>query len=407
MKTHRKKTALVTAAVVSLLALAGCSTESGGSVERASQPAPLPPVEELDGLFADPELNTPERLAEAVTAEDWAMPMEIIDCDRPGCDGDRTPGIYTPLAPDSLTEEWTVCAVYPHVKDPYWVGQNANLVQEAERMGISLQLYEAGGYTEVGTQLDQLSNCVASGADAVLVGAVSSEALNAKIDEVRAQGVVVIDLVNGVNTEVDGRAMFDYCALGSSLGRHLVATGDDVRAVWLPGPAGVEALQQLVTCSESAAEDSNVEMLGVSYGDTGKDVQLSLVENALSAYPEMNFILGSAVTLDAAVGPLTERGLTDQISTASYYFTPEVYEMLQQGTATCASAGNDMILSKIAIDMALRVLEGQPFNGGDHVGMAANVVCGPAAGSEFDNLDSLVKELNLPPADFTPTFSVN
>ena len=121
----------------------------------------------------------------------------------------------------------------------------------------------------------------------------------------------------------------------------------------------------------------------------------------------MNYIIGSATTVDAAVGPLTERGLTGKIQTASYYFTPEVYSLLESGGATCASAGNDLILGRIAVDMALRVLEGQPFNGGNHIGMAANVICGPAAGAEMDNLDTLVKELNLPPAGFKPTFSVN
>ena len=31
----------------------------------------------------------------------------------------------------------------------------------------------------------------------------------------------------------------------------------------------------------------------------------------------------------------------------------------------------------------------------------------PAAGADQDNLDTLVKELNLPPEGFRPTFSVN
>lgn len=408
MRNIRQRSLVVAImALAAGLALAGCSTEAG-QAPRASQPAPLPAVSEANGISADPTLNSSEALTAAASAADWAVPVEIIDCNEPGCDGDRTQGVYTPLPAGEVAGDWDLCAVIPHLKDPYWLGINANLVAEAERANASLQLYEAGGYTEISTQLDQLSNCVANGADAVIVSAVTNEALNAKIDEITASGIPVIDAVNGVTTEsVDGRALFDYCTLGGNLGRHLAESGQKVRAVWFPGPAGVGSLEQLMSCFKAQTVDSDVEVLGVSYGDTGKDAQLSLVENALSAYPEMNYIIGSATTVDAAVGPLTERNLSGKVQTASYYFTPEVHALLESGGATCASAGNDLILGRIAVDMALRVLEGKPFNGGAHVGMAANVICGPAAGEKENNLDSLVEVLNLPPAGFKPTFSVS
>lgn len=408
MRTAPRPLAIAAAALVAAFIFTGCTTETEPAAERGEQPAPLAAVAELDGLSADPSKNSGEALIAAVTAEDWAMPVEIINCDEPGCAAERTPSIYTPLATTDITKKWELCAVIPHLKDPYWLGINASLVAEAERTGASLQIYEAGGYTEIGKQLDQLSNCVANGADAVIVSAVSNEALNSKIEEIVASGIPVIDSVNGVTSSaVSGRALFDYCTLGGNLGKHLAATGDDVKAVWFPGPAGVGSLEQLMSCFKEQTEGSNVEVLGVSYGDTGKDVQMNLVENALSAYPEMNYIIGSATTVDAAVGPLTERGMTGKVQTGSYYFTPEVYSLLESGSATCSSAGNDLILGRIVVDMALRVLENQPFNGGKHLAMAASVICGPAAGEESNNLDSLVKQLNLAPAGFKPTFTVN
>lgn len=315
---------------------------------------------------------------------------------------------YTPLPVSEITKQWSICAIVPHVKDPYWVGQNAALIAEANRTNTKLQVFEAGGYTEISKQLDQLSNCVAGGANAVIVSAVSNEALNPKIEEIAGQGVVVIDNVNGVTSpHVKARALFDYCTLGGNLGKHLKQTGEPVKAVWFPGPAGVGSLEQLMSCFKKEAAGGNVELLDVKYGDTGKDVQLSLVENALQSYPEMNYIVGSATTVEAAVGPLTERDLFGKVKTAAYYFTPEVHAMLQKGQATCASAGNDLILSRIAMDMAIRVLENKPLVGGTHIGTHAQVICGPGAGERHQNLDALVKELNLAPEGFQPTFSAN
>lgn len=401
-----RKRALVLGAVCSL-SLAAC-TQAGTSGTRADRPAPVTAPKEAGGVYADPTRNTPAALRAAVTKKDWAMPVQVIDCNSPGCEGKREPGVYTPLPTTGIKGDWSLCALLPHVKDPYWVGQNEALVAEADRTGVHLQVYEAGGYTEVGKQLDQLSNCVAQGADAVLLGAVSNEALNPKIEEITAQGVVVIDMVTGVTSQkVQGRALFDYCTLGASLATYLKERGEPVNGVWFPGPTGVGSLEQLMSCFKQQAEGSEVRVLGTKYGDTGKDTQLNLVENALGAYPEMDYVLGSATTADAAHGVLKERGLSDKVRTASYYFTPEVHTLLKNGDATCASAGNDLILSRIAMDMAVRVLEDEPLVGGGYIGTNAQVICGPAAGAEVANLDELVQELNLPSPGFRPVFNVN
>lgn len=390
-----------------LLAMATTLISVEPSFAQSDQ-AVIPAATEASGVTANPDDNTPEELRAAVTAKDWAVPVQIINCPTPGCEGERTSGVYTPLPTSEITKQWSVCAIVPHVKDPYWVGQDAALVAEANRTNTKLQVFEAGGYTEISKQLDQLSNCVAGGVDAVIVSAVSNEALNPKIEEIASQGIVVIDNVNGVTSpHVKARALFDYCTLGGNLGKHLKQTGESVKAVWFPGPAGVGSLEQLMSCFKREAAGGKVELLDVKYGDTGKDAQLSLVENALQSYPEMNYIVGSATTVAAAVGPLTERNLFGKVKTAAYYFTPEVHAMLQNGQATCASAGNDIILSRIAMDMAIRILENKPLIGGTHIGTHAQVICGPAAGKEHENLDSLVKELNLAPEGFQPTFTVN
>jgi protein TorT len=410
MRLPASRKSLTAAVVLSLAAAltAACSQEPTAATSNPSdRPSATAAAQEAHGLSADPSENTSEELRAAATAEDWAASVQIIDCDTPGCDGARKGGVYTPLPKSEITKPWSICAVVPHVKDPYWVGQDANLVAEAKRTGTKLQVFEAGGYTEISKQLNQLSNCVAGGADAVIVSAVSNEALNPKIEEIANSGTVVIDAVNGVTSKrVNGRALFDYCTLGGNLGKHLKETGEKVKAVWFPGPAGVGSLENLMSCFKKESAGGNVELLGVKYGDTGKDAQLALIENALQSYPDMNYIVGSATTAEAAVGPLTERKLQDKIKTAAYYFTPEVYNMLEGGQATCASAGNDLILGRIAVDMAIRALEKKPFVGGDYIGTNAQVVCGPAAGAEQNNLNGLVKELNLAPDGFRPIFNV-
>src|SRR6266478_4356048 len=83
---------------------------------------------------------------------------------------------YTPLA--HATKQWHVCASIPHLKDDYWLTVNFALIQEARRLGVRLDLFEAGGYQHLQTQKRQISNCVERGADGLIVGAISADGLD-------------------------------------------------------------------------------------------------------------------------------------------------------------------------------------------------------------------------------------
>ena len=99
----------------------------------------------------------------------------------------RTAIDYTPL--EAASKPWEICVSFPHMKDAYWLGVNYGVAAEAERLGVKMQLVEAGGYTELpNTQIGQIEDCVAAGADAVVIGAISFDGLNNLVSEIRGQG---------------------------------------------------------------------------------------------------------------------------------------------------------------------------------------------------------------------------
>jgi len=86
-------------------------------------------------------------------------------------DGKKTPIEYSPLA--KASKKWDVCVSFPHMKDAYWLGVDYGVIEEAKRQGIKLQVLDAGGYTNLGKQVSQIEDCVARGANAVIIGAIS------------------------------------------------------------------------------------------------------------------------------------------------------------------------------------------------------------------------------------------
>ena len=316
---------------------------------------------------------------------DMASPRQSVD--------------YTPL--NKASKAWDICVSFPHMKDAYWLGVNYGVASEAKRLGVKMQLVEAGGYTELNTQINQIEDCVAAGADAVVIGAISYDGLNNLVAEIRGKGVPVIDIINGMSSpELSAKSLVSFGEMGGKAGEFLAKkhpSGRKVKAAWFPGPAGAGWVEAGNSGFMAGVAGSAVEVVDTKYGDTGKEAQSALVEDALETYPDLDYIVGTAVTAEAAVPILRARGLTDKVKVVSYYFTPGVDQGIKRKQILAAPTDSTVIQGRIAIDQAVRILEGRDYH--KHVGPALYVVT-------TDNHGDFDPSSTLAPAGFSPVFRV-
>ncbi|MGY1813332.1 TMAO reductase system periplasmic protein TorT [Blastococcus sp. SYSU D00820] len=350
--------------------------------------------------------------ARSTDTSTWTVPAVFVDCSAPDtdestCQGEGTEGEYTSLSPSQVSGDWEICATVPHLQDPVWVGINYGVVTEAERLGVALQFHDAGGYENIAEQNSQIEDCVAQGVDAIIVGAVSADALNPSLQMARDAGIAVIDGGNGVaSPDVDARAVLDYYDMGRTIGEYLAAKGEAVQVALFPGPAGVGWSERSVEGFSDAIEGSAVELVATKYGDPVAEVQTGLVEDTLSASPEVDVIVGTGVTVDVAATVLEERGLADRISTYSTYISPSVVDLLEGGGAACAPNDQGINLARVMVDLAVRTLEEIPYEGDvTRAAPAPVLICGPAAGAD-DNFDSFDQSTAFAPEDWSPVSEV-
>jgi protein TorT len=308
---------------------------------------------------------------------------------------------YKPL--DKASKAWDICVSFPHMKDAYWMAVDYGVVAESERLGVQMQLVEAGGYTNLNKQVSQIEDCVARGAEAVVIGAISYDGLNNLVKEVRGKGVPVIDVINGMSSgDLSAKSLVSFGEMGYKAGEYIAKLhpkgSGTVKVAWFPGPPGAGWVEAGNEGFLSAVKESDIEVVETKYGDTGKEVQLKLVEDTLVAYPDIQYIVGTSPTTEAAVQLLRDRGLSDQIKVLAYYFTPGVYENIKRGRVLAAPTDSAVIQGRIAIDQAVRILEGQDYM--KHVGPELYVI-------DSTNVDSFHYESSLAPPDFKPTFTVN
>jgi len=312
----------------------------------------------------------------------------------------RTKKQYAPL--NEASKEWDICVSFPHMKDAYWTAVNYGVASESERLGVKMQLVEAGGYTNLNKQISQIEDCIASGANALIVGAISFDGLNNVLSEVAAKGIPIIDVVNGVSSKkISAKSLVSFGEMGAKTGAYLAKLhpkgSKKVKVGWFPGPPGAGWVEAGNKGFVNAIKGSAVQLVETKYGDTGKEVQLKLVEDTLEAHPNLDYVVGTAVTAEAAVVLLRSRGLSDKVNIMSYYYTPGVHQGIQRGQILAAPTDSTVIQGRIAIDQAVRILEGKEYD--KHVGPKLLIV-------DKNNVRTFDEKAALAPNNFKPTFEV-
>jgi periplasmic protein TorT len=300
----------------------------------------------------------------------------------------------------TASKPWRICASYPHLKDSYWLSVNYGMVEQARRLGVKLRIVEAGGYPNLDRQIAQIKECAAM-SDALIVGTVSFDGLTPLIREI-SKRIPVIAAVNDIDSEgITAKSGVSWVAMGAAVGNYFAEMHPKgqgpVKIAWFPGPKGAGWVKFIEEGFLPAIARSSANIVAVKWGDTGFEAQLLLLEEVIEEHPDIDYIIGSAVTADAAVSLLRAKGLSGHIGILADYFTHGTYREIKRGKVLAAPTDSPVLQGKISIDQAVRALEGSLTV--IHAGPSIQIV-------DQEGLDRLDIADSLAPAWFTPTFEV-
>lgn len=291
----------------------------------------------------------------AAQAANW-YPLKV----EAGQSGQATVVDYSPLA--KASKPWSICVSVPHMKDPFFLATNYGMVEEAKRLGVRMQTMDAGGYAGLNTQISQIENCVAGGADAVVMVGIARDGMNNLLEQLKAKNIPVVDAINGVSSKDTGaRVLTSPRDEGLRAGQYLAKKhpkgSKPVKVAWLPGPAGAGFVTAFTSGFEEGIKDSAVVIAETKHGDVGKEVQARLAEDILQTHKDLDYIVGTAVMAEAVVPLLKARKLQDKVKLVSVYMTPGVYQHVKAGNIEAAGAAPIALTGRIMLDTAVRLLE--------------------------------------------------
>ncbi|MBL4914407.1 TMAO reductase system periplasmic protein TorT [Shewanella schlegeliana] len=300
----------------------------------------------------------------------------------------------TPLSTAQKT--WRICALVPHLKDTYWTGINYGLVQQAKALNLKLELFEAGGYYAQDKQLSQLDNCMKHNFDAILLGGVRPDILDFYQAPINKP---VIALVNRIkHPKVNTRVGVNWYQMGFMAGDFIKHQAKEpVTLALLTGPDKLGGSDYVEQGLSAALKDSFVSISAVHHADNNRNLYRDELE-ALLAEQTPDYILGSAVAIEAGVSILRQKQLTDKVKLISSYLSPAVLRGIYRGKVEFSNDDKVVLQGKLAIDITVRELEGAKAFGD----------IGPKIKTLYpQHISKDVLKTSLPPANYYPIYRVN
>lgn len=306
---------------------------------------------------------------------------------------------YKPTQPAS--QPWHLCIVYPHLKDSYWLNVNYGMVEEARRLGIKAQIVDAGGYPNLERQIEQLKECASQDHDALIVGAVSFEGLTETLLPIANQLPVLATVNDIADPGITAKSGVSWEKMGYMVGQYLAKKHPqgttNTKIAWLPGPRDSGWVHFNEVGFKKAIANSAIEIVATKWGDTGKEIQRTLVQEVIEEHPEIDYIVGNALMAEAAISVLREKNLNNQIKMLSTYLTPGVFRGIRRNRIIASVTDSPVLQGRLSIDQAVRILEKKPYQ--KHIGPQVVLL-------DQTNINNIDLTQEFAPPSFHATFRV-
>ncbi len=334
--------------------------------------------------------------APAWAEERWTLVAPAVPFDD---DSPVAPLEYVAL--DRAAQPWRLCILYPHLKDAYWLSVNYGMVEEARRLGVSFDLFEAGGYPNLDRQREQLAACADEAFDAVILGTVSYDGLTEEVERIAALKPVIATVNDIDDRGITAKASVPWREMGAAAGRFIAGLQPSgsapVDVAWFPGPAGAGWVSFVEDGFRAELAKSSARLVATKFGDTGLEQQVLLVEEVLDDAEDVDYLVGSGPMAEAAVSILRARGMTEDVKIVSTYLSHAVYRGITRGRILAAPTDFPVVQGRLAVEMAVRAIEGQLTV--PHAGPRIQIVTS-------DSVGAIGTEGSLAPASFVPIFAL-
>ncbi|MFG2946481.1 ABC transporter permease/substrate-binding protein [Streptomyces adustus] len=246
------------------------------------------------------------------------------------------------------------------LNNPFFVQIRSGAQAEAKALGVKLTVTDA--QNDASQQANQLQNFTSSGFSAIIVNPVDSDAASNSVKAAGKAKIPVVAVDRGVNkASVDTLVASDNVAGGELSAKTLAEKlGGKGKIVILQGQAGTSAARERAAgFAKGLKAYPGITVVAQQPADFDRTKGLDVMSNLLQAHPDVQGVI--AANDEMALGAIKALGSKAGTSVQVMGFdgTPDGLNAVKNGTLYASVAQQPSQLGKIAVDNALKAVQGK------------------------------------------------
>ncbi|MER5445859.1 substrate-binding domain-containing protein [Streptomyces sp. NPDC002764] len=246
------------------------------------------------------------------------------------------------------------------LNNPFFVQIRSGAQAEAKKLGVDLTVTDA--QNDASQQANQLQNFTSSSLGAIIVNPVDSDAASNSVKAADKAKIPVIAVDRGVNkANVDALVASDNVKGGELAARTIgEKLGGKGKIVILQGQAGTSAARERAAGFAAGLKAyPGIQVVAQQPADFDRTKGLDVMSNLLQAHPDVQGVI--AANDEMALGAVKALGSRagKSVQVVGFDGTPDGLKAVEGGTLYASVAQQPSQLGRIAVDNALRALQGK------------------------------------------------
>ncbi|MFF7983401.1 substrate-binding domain-containing protein [Streptomyces sp. NPDC007901] len=246
------------------------------------------------------------------------------------------------------------------LNNPFFVQIRSGAQAEAKKQGVDLTVTDA--QNDASQQANQLQNFTSSGLGAIIVNPVDSDAASNSVQAADKADIPVVAVDRGVNNAKTATLVASDNIAGGELAAKAVAEklGGHGKIVILQGQAGTSAARERAQGFANGLKAyPGIQVVAQQPADFDRTKGLDVMSNLLQAHPDVQGVI--AANDEMALGAIKALGSKAGTSVPVVGFdgTPDGLAAVKKGTMYASVAQQPSQLGKIAVDNALKAIQGK------------------------------------------------
>ncbi len=268
--------------------------------------------------------------------------------------------------PPKPAKSYRIGVLEPNMAIPHFVAQAYGFVDEAEKLGARVILYDAGEHKNVAKQVSQMEDLIANKVDAICLIPGTTATAVAQVDQALAAGIPVVNVnIMSDNPKVVGRIRSDDYEMGRLQGEFIVkALKGTGNVVMLSGVSGNSAfIMRAKGFQEYVAKHPAIKVLSEQWTPNATDKGLKTMEDWSQAFPKIDAVYSGAdrLAIGAVQALLAQGKKPGQVVVTTVDYNDDTERLVREGWISAAMVQTPVLMGRWGIRVALLALEKKPI----------------------------------------------